>query len=330
MRDFLIKKEPLQQFETLFVKLPIIEIKYFMSYNEGKTGNHFFNQQNVRTHEDWLDRVKTFITKSSDVELHLNIPSLGAFNETQKNRLYLPLLLQQYAESSPIPILHYQRSHMQFFDEFMRELQQKRIDISKKVYTKTQYNQLGKNERYTTNFMPLQLERQRTKFKGYMDDIILLMTDFKEEIGYGVGGRGGQGNLNDTDIFEGMDINEQLISNDEIDDHARKDQFLNRYNGIVLTNENLCVQSDFTYRPNHHIFFEINDSLASFNLFRFSKMSSKNLFKIRHPCFNIYRSMQFEKSLNNFSQFCKFFNIDENKPLENNENSVRQKFPEYS
>lgn len=49
MRDFIIKKEPLQQFETLFVKLPIIELKYQLEINEGRTLNHFFNQQNVES-----------------------------------------------------------------------------------------------------------------------------------------------------------------------------------------------------------------------------------------------------------------------------------------
>jgi hypothetical protein len=83
MRDFIIKKEPLQQFETLFVKLPIIELKYFVDYNEGRTVNHFFNQQNVRTMTDWLDRVKSFMSKSQSVEIKLNIPSLGTVNETE-------------------------------------------------------------------------------------------------------------------------------------------------------------------------------------------------------------------------------------------------------
>ena len=43
MRDFIVKKEPLQQFESLFVKFPIIELKYQVNYNDGKTIDHFFN-----------------------------------------------------------------------------------------------------------------------------------------------------------------------------------------------------------------------------------------------------------------------------------------------
>ena len=48
MRNFVIKKEPLLQFETLLVKLPIIELKYQVVYNNGKNINHYFNQQNVK------------------------------------------------------------------------------------------------------------------------------------------------------------------------------------------------------------------------------------------------------------------------------------------
>lgn len=57
--------------------------------------------------EDWLQRVKSFMSKSQSVDIKLNIPSLGSINETQSKCLYLPLLLQSYAENSPIPLVHY-------------------------------------------------------------------------------------------------------------------------------------------------------------------------------------------------------------------------------
>jgi len=185
-RDFVVKKQPLQQFETIFVKLPIVEMKYFVNYNDGLTLNHFFNQQKVATLQDWLDRVTSFMQKSIQVELNLNLPSLGTFNNTQVKSLYLPLLLQQYADQSPIPLIHYQRSHMQIFDEFMREMQSNRIDISRKVYKKLQENKIGTNQRYTKNFQPQQLEKQRTKFQGFINDMIIILSDFREEIGSGL------------------------------------------------------------------------------------------------------------------------------------------------
>ncbi len=188
---------------------------------------------------------------------------------------------------------------MQFFDDFMREFQANRIDISTKVYKKMQLNSIGINKRYTLNFMPQQLEKSKTRFKGFISDIVYLMSDFKEEIGFGMDIKGGEAQEND--IFGGLTLDEQFISPEEINDHQKKDAYLTRYNGIIFQNENVCVQSEFTYRPNHVNYFEINDSLVSFNLFRLSKMQSKNLFKIRHPCFNNYRSILFEKSINNYS-----------------------------
>mmetsp|Transcript_26404 Transcript_26404/g.40301 ORF Transcript_26404/g.40301 Transcript_26404/m.40301 type:complete len:217 (+) Transcript_26404:1985-2635(+) len=159
MRDFIMKKEPLQQFESLFMKLPIVEFTYSVDYNEGLTINHFFNQQNVRTLDDWKDRVKKFMSRSQSVQIRLNIPTLGKVNETQHKCLYLPLLMQAYAENSPVPLVHYQRSHMQFLYEFMKEFQANRIDISGKVYRKMQLNKIGRNTRYTINFLPPKLEK---------------------------------------------------------------------------------------------------------------------------------------------------------------------------
>ena len=216
------------------------------------------------------------MSKSQGVEIKLNIPTLGGKNETEKKTLYLPALRQSYADNSPIPIIHYQRSHMQFFDDFMREFQANRIDISSKVYKKTQLNKIGMNRRYTMNFSMQRLEKSRTKFQGFINDIVFIISDFKEEIGFGMDIRGDA--ANDSDLFGGMSLDEQFLSPEEIHIHSKKDKYLNRYNGILFTTENFCVKSEFTYRPNHVNYFEINDSLCQFNLFRFSKMTSKNLF----------------------------------------------------
>ena len=66
----------------------------------------------------------------------------------------------------------------------------------------------------------------------------------------------------------------------------------------MITSENLCLQSEFTYRPNHVNYFKINDSLASFELFRFCKMNSANLFNIHHPSFDIQRRQYRDKDYN--------------------------------
>jgi hypothetical protein len=60
--------------------------------------------------------------------------------------------MQSYAEHSPVPFIHYQRSHMEALHEFTQEFQANRIDISTKVYRRMGRNRIGKNPRYQTHF----------------------------------------------------------------------------------------------------------------------------------------------------------------------------------
>jgi len=40
---------------------------------------------------------------------------------------------------------------------------------------------------------------------------------------------------------EGLGLDDQIISPEEIGDHSKKDTFLLRYNGIIFTHENFVV-----------------------------------------------------------------------------------------
>ena len=82
MRDLIVKKEPLLQFETLFMKLPVIELRYWVEYNDGRSINHFINQQNVQNMNDWIKQAKSYMAKSQKCDIKLNIPTLGCYNET--------------------------------------------------------------------------------------------------------------------------------------------------------------------------------------------------------------------------------------------------------
>jgi len=184
-----------------------------------------------------------------------------------------------------------------------------------------QLNNIGINKRYTVNFLPQQLEKSKTKFQGFINDIVFIMSDFNED-----------DRMHQQDIgcsLGDLSLDDQILSPEEIQDHTKRDAYLDRYNGVMMTGENLCIKSEFTYQPNHVVKFEINDSLASFNLFKFSKMTSRHLFKIRHPCFNLHRNMQFEQSLDNYSKFCKFFEIDENKAFESSNQMIRNSYPNF-
>ena len=265
------------------MKLPVIELRYWVEYNDGRSINHFINQQNIKTMDDWIKQVKSYMAKSQKCDLKLNVPTLGCYNETQRKCLSLPLLMQSYAQNSPIPIFHFQRSHMQFFDEFIREFQSNRIDISGKVIKKTLTNKINRNHRYVQNFAPEPFEKSETKFGAFFNDIILISSHFNEDRDLGMQ----HVNIGEqeTDIFGGLALDEQFITPDEIDDDTKRDAYLDIYDGIIFSTENICVKSEFTYTPNQVNYFKINDSLASFDLLRFCKMTSKNLFKIRNPCF---------------------------------------------
>jgi hypothetical protein len=148
---------------------------------------------------------------------------------------------------------------------------------------------------------------------------MVVISDFKDEpspAGPASGIFGAQPSPRSNGVDRlGADLDEQVLAPEEIQDHARKDEYLKRYNGVMVTAENMCVQSEFTYRPNHVNYFEINDSLAQFNLFRFSRMTSKDLFYIRHPCFGAVRKAQHDKSLDHYSRFCTFFELSESREL---------------
>ena len=77
--------------------------------------------------------LQAYSTKEMQVNVKLNIPSLGTINPTREKSLYLPLLMRSYMINTPIPIVHYQRSYMRFIDDIMQEYLGSKIDISKKV-----------------------------------------------------------------------------------------------------------------------------------------------------------------------------------------------------
>ena len=56
-----------------------------------------------------------------ELESKLNIPSLGWRNDSDRDSTPVSEILPQYIALSPVPILHYQLSHMKFFDQLLSE-----------------------------------------------------------------------------------------------------------------------------------------------------------------------------------------------------------------
>ena len=100
------------------VHIPLIELQISTKYNKGKDVNHFKIIE-ARDYDHYVELLRDYSTKQLQVQVKLNIPSLGTNNPTREKSLYLPLLMQSYVASSPIPIINYQRSHMKFIDEIL-------------------------------------------------------------------------------------------------------------------------------------------------------------------------------------------------------------------
>ena len=66
MRDFKVMKQPLAQFETLFIKFPVIELIQKTVYNDARDLDHYNHQKNVKCIEDYYDRLHQFQTVSRD------------------------------------------------------------------------------------------------------------------------------------------------------------------------------------------------------------------------------------------------------------------------
>ena len=132
-RRLVFIKEPHKQFETALLHFPLIELQVSFDYNQGKDLNHF-KVLNSHDYEDYVRILQAYSTKELNVQVKLNIPSLGTTNSTREKSLYLPLLMQSYMNNSPLPIVHYQRSHMKFIDSLLQEyVNGGKIDISGQI-----------------------------------------------------------------------------------------------------------------------------------------------------------------------------------------------------
>ena len=109
-----------------------------------------------------------------ELESKLNIPSLGWRNDSDRDSVPISEILPQYIALSPVPVLHYQRSHMRFFDQLLSE-----------YVKKTSY----------ANSTPLRRDREclqsirnkraylfKLKVKSLVSDVMLLFSDFREKL----------------------------------------------------------------------------------------------------------------------------------------------------
>jgi hypothetical protein len=83
---------------------------------------------------------------------------------------------------------------------------------------------------------------------------------------------------------EGIDC--QYLEPEEIDDNKKRDAYLARYQGLVISTENLCVKTIIQVnRGSERIRFNSLDSFFKNNFFRIAAITGRNLFGIRNKCF---------------------------------------------
>ncbi|CDW78547.1 UNKNOWN [Stylonychia lemnae] len=172
LRNIILSKSPLTSYESAFFKIPLVEMQMNMIYNQGKTQNHY-THSGAKDIGSYLEQLKAYSSKEVEIDCKLNIPSLGHRNDVEKDCSQIYSLIQTYFEKSPVPIFHYQRSHMKFFDQ-----------MAKEYFKKADYTSAVINRREKGGNQKIQSRRQnlfKIKIKAFLNDILGLFTDYKEQ-----------------------------------------------------------------------------------------------------------------------------------------------------
>lgn len=155
------------------------------------------------------------------------------------------------------------------------------------------------------------------KINSFIGDVLVLFTDFDE----------------DRDTFGAQNLENQVLEPEEMEDDMKRNEYLSRYQGIVFSMENLCLQS--LVEVNRGVRHRSLKSLKSYfrcNFFRVAAINSRNLYDIRHGAL-------LEKQggfMDNYRVFTNFFDIDKPSLLKKGDlnyetllNGFKTLFPDY-
>jgi len=124
------------------------------------------------------------------------------------------------------------------------------------------------------------------------------------------------------DEHEGMDDSMSFLGMN-YGQNVDKDKHLNKYQGLLFSLENMSFKSYLSLKKSQ----DGNDILmknSNFdcNFLRLAYLKSESLFSIRSICFQNERDNQSESSLDNYKNFCVFFDVKENQM--NNQTELQQ------
>jgi hypothetical protein len=174
--------------------------------------------QQATSKDQYFKELRNYLIKEIYAEIKLNLPSFGPINQTKHKSLFLPQFLQSYVQSSPVPVVNYQRSYLQLLDEIAREyVNGGKRDIAGRV-----------NRRILRRENPHLIKAEsvalfQVKINSFLSDILFIFSDFDEN----------------GAVFGQECMEQQIIDPEEVEDPCKRDEFLARYQGIVFCASNL-------------------------------------------------------------------------------------------
>jgi hypothetical protein len=129
--------------------------------------------------------------------------------------------MQSYLINSPVPVVHYQRAHLQCIAPLLKEfLTGGNIDIYKRVKKKKiNPNKIRSNRKHLFGI----------NLKTYCSDLILIFSDFDERY---------------YSCDNEKTRKEDMLNPADIEDDTLRDKYLKLYNGLVMSAENLKVKAN--------------------------------------------------------------------------------------
>ena len=243
-------------------------------YNHGKNLNHY-NHLKAGSLQEYLQILKNYQLKSLEFQGKLNLPSFGQINDTKEKSIFLPLLMQSYVTNSPVPVIHYQRSYMKFLDEILREYFGGKPDQSGRVKRRMQrkkfrdlnntFQRMSAAEDGHTSLIDQQAETNNffhVKLTGFLSDMLFLVTDFDETV------------TQFTNDAPDQLATQEVLEPDQIEDDGKRDDYLRRYNGIVISTENLCVKTVLEVHHGDETYFKAEESYFKNKFLRLSALNS--------------------------------------------------------
>ena len=117
IKNISLTKEPMREFETAFLRIPLIENILRFQYNLTEINNHYRNV-GCQSVEEYMENVKDYSTHNISIEIMIHIPSLRSKESLEtagENKNILPSFIKR----SHVPVLHFQKSYMSQIYDFM-------------------------------------------------------------------------------------------------------------------------------------------------------------------------------------------------------------------